>query len=514
MENEKQSYLKRLKEIISVIKEYKLVTNMTPATLRKAFESLGPTFIKMGQIMADREDLLDNNYCAEFRKLRSQVTPMDSYTVKSILKRELKNKYYDFTSISPSPIGSASIAQVHKARLNNKLVVIKIERENIMHSMETDIYLLKKVLKHLPIEKLLKNTVDINAMLDELLESAKKEMDFKNEEKNMLKFKQYNQNIPYISLPEVYHEYTTNNILVMEYIDAPKINDVAQLEYLGYNMGEIASKLAQNYIKQALDDGFYHADPHPDNIKIKANQIVYLDFGMMGTLEEESRKILKKCMENILFRNTEELAHNLLLFGSKADVNVFELEKDLEKLLEVYLTKGIGSIDLKDFAPALISIIQKHQIKIPKDVTLLMRGIIVLEGVLEDIAPEISLLEALKSQYAMTSILDREKLEITLLTLLKNSKDLAKVPSEALKFFKGLNQGNVPLILSESKEQRIQKEKDHTIEVLKTLDIAFIIGMAITSLGTSNKTNILITIFSIGFIITTIGLILLLRKKK
>src|SRR5699024_3885731 len=116
-------------------------------------------------------------------------------------KRELKNKYYDFTSISPSPIGSASIAQVHKARLNNKLVVIKIERENIMHSMETDIYLLKKVLKHLPIEKLLKNTVDINAMLDELLESAKKEMDFKNEEKNMLKFQQYNQDIPYISLP-------------------------------------------------------------------------------------------------------------------------------------------------------------------------------------------------------------------------------------------------------------------------------------------------------------------------
>ena len=183
-------------------------------------------------------------------------------------------------------------------------------------------------------------------------------------------------------------------------------------------------------------------------------------------------------------------------------------------MLEVYLTKGIGSIDLKDFAPALISIIQKHQIKIPKDVTLLMRGIIVLEGVLEDIAPEISLLEALKSQYTITSVFDKEKLEISLLTLLKNSKDLAKVPSEALKFFKGLNQGNIPLILSESKEQRMQKEKDHTIEVLKALDIAFIIGMAITSLSSSNKTNILITIFSIGFIITTIGLILLLRKKK
>ena len=175
---EKINYVKRLKEIITAIKKYHLLTHMSPENLRYAFESLGPTFIKLGQIMADREDMLSEDYCNELRKLRSQVAPMPSNVVKTILKKELKLKYYDFTYISQNPIGSASIAQVHKARLDNQSVVIKIERENIEDLMEIDIYLLKKIIKSLPLQKIKNLNIDINAFLDELLASAKKEMNF------------------------------------------------------------------------------------------------------------------------------------------------------------------------------------------------------------------------------------------------------------------------------------------------------------------------------------------------
>ena len=176
---EKQS-VKRSKEIFKVLKKYQLLTKRNPENLRRACEELGPTFIKLGQIMADREDMLSKSYCDELRKLRSQVLPMDSYTVKSILKRELKMKINDFTSISLNPIGAASIAQVHKARLDNKVVVLKIARENMENMMVTDIALLKKILKLVPTS--ITSNIDIFAMLDEMLKSAEEEMNFLHEE--------------------------------------------------------------------------------------------------------------------------------------------------------------------------------------------------------------------------------------------------------------------------------------------------------------------------------------------
>ena len=300
---EKQS-IKRSKEIFKVLKKYQLLTKRSPENLRRACEELGPTFIKLGQIMADREDMLSKSYCDELRKLRSQVLPMDSYTVKAILKRELKMKINDFTSISLNPIGAASIAQVHKARLDNKVVVLKIARENMENMMETDIALLKKILKLVPTS--ITSNIDIFAMLDEMLKSAKEEMNFLHEEENMTKFYNKNKKEELITLPKVYKKYTTKNLLVMEYIEAPKINDVSALKYLGYDFKALALTLSKNYIKQALLDGFYHADPHPDNIKVKDGKIVYLDFGMMGTLSPQNKKILKNCYQLIIVRKSSK----------------------------------------------------------------------------------------------------------------------------------------------------------------------------------------------------------------
>ena len=509
---EKINYVKRLKEIITAIKKYHLLTHMSPENLRYAFESLGPTFIKLGQIMADREDMLSEDYCNELRKLRSQVAPMPSHVVKTILKKELKLKYYDFTYISQNPIGSASIAQVHKARLDNQSVVIKIERENIEDLMEIDIYLLKKIIKSLPLQKIKNLNIDINAFLDELLASAKKEMNFQEEEKNMLEFQEYNKNVPYIRIPKVVQKYTTHHLIVMEYMDGVKINDVTALKYLGYDAHDIAMKLSQNYIKQALDDGFYHADPHPDNLKVLNNQIVYLDFGMMGRLNAANKKIMKDCMMNIILRDYENLTHNILLFGTTSPVNERVLETDLQKLLDTYLTTGLGDIDLKEFAPSLISIIQKHHIKIPKDITLLMRGIIVLEGVLEDIAPEMNLLDALKSEWQLSSIFSKENIEKYILSFIKNTRDVKNIPEEILTMCKTINNGALELKIKESNPY--QKEKNNRLNLLIStlIDIALIIACAISSLGTSDFSKTLSILFLVCFIINTIYIVIKAKK--
>ncbi len=507
---EKQS-VKRSKEIFKVLKKYQLLTKRSPENLRRACEELGPTFIKLGQIMADREDMLSKSYCDELRKLRSQVLPMDSYTVKAILKRELKMKINDFTSISLNPIGAASIAQVHKARLDNKVVVLKIARENMENMMETDIALLKKILKLVPTS--ITSNIDIFAMLDEMLKSAKEEMNFLHEEENMTKFYNKNKNEELITLPKVYKKYTTKNLLVMEYIEAPKINDVSALKYLGYDFKSLALTLSKNYIKQALLDGFYHADPHPDNIKVKDGKIVYLDFGMMGTLSLQNKRILKNCVTNIVFKDYEALAHNVMLFGTTKEVNEVMLERDLQRLMDAYLTTGLSEIDISTFAPKLLHIIKDYTIKVPKDITLLMRGIIVLEGVLEDIYPEINLMDALKSELSIKEILNKETIEDNLFAIIKNSKDLSRLPEEFLKLNKNLNHSNIVLPLKESPTLEKKKDERITLLILALLDLGFIIGTVLTSSNENTYQGLLFFFYLILFFLdTTVILVFILKN--
>ncbi len=511
MEEKKKTFpMKRLAEIISIMKKHQLIKNMNPVSLREALEELGPTFIKIGQIMADREDLLDPAYCDELRKLRSQVRPMSEEVIIRILKNELQEKRFEFTDIEAIPVGSASIAQVHRAKLNGKDVALKIERENIEYQMETDISLLKKIVHLVPIERIFHISVDFDLVLDEMLESAKKEMDFEEEAKFMEEFREKNKDVSYIGVPLVYHDYTTKHLLVMEYIDAPKINEVALLEMQGYQMDQVALLLAKNYLKQTLDDGFYHADPHPDNIKLKDGKIVYLDFGMMGRLTEENKALLKKCVEAILWQDHEKLAQNVILLGHAEHINQSALAEDLAILLDQNQNTEIGSIDLKTFAPQLMSIFQKYQISVPRDIILLLRGIVVIEGVLEDIDPNISLMEALKTQFEPSSLLTPDNMKKQLMELAQNISAFSKLPKEILSFHNAIQNGNVTFQVETSpSKEALKTKKDQTIcLVLALLDCCFLIGICFTLLSTKEIALFFTILFTNCFLVTSFLLLL------
>ena len=290
----------RLKEIVSILKESNFLSGITPEKVCKTITKLGPTFIKIGQIMASRYDVLPKEYCDALSKLRSNVDPMPFTEVKKILTEELGNTDEIFEYISEKSIGSASMAQVHKAKLKTgEIVAIKVQRKNIYETMTMDVRLLKKaiILLHL---RLLVKSIDLNSVLDEIYNVAKEEMNFEIEAKHLEEFRENNIDITYIGVPKIYKNYITKKVLVMDFIQGISLNEKQKLENAGYDIQEIGMKLANNYIKQALDDGFFHADPHQDNIFVYEGKIIYLDLGMMGRISNRYKQLLNKAMKAIV----------------------------------------------------------------------------------------------------------------------------------------------------------------------------------------------------------------------
>ena len=307
----------RLREITAVLRKHHISRGVTPEKLRAILEELGPTYVKLGQIMSLHSDVLPQRYCDELMKLTSEVTPMPFSEVEEVINRSYREDWRNiFASIEHNTLGSASIAQVHKARLlDGRDVIVKVERKGIYDTMARDIGLLKRAVGILPPIGGLKNVVDLEMVLDELWSTAQEEMDFLKEAANMEEFARNNQGINYIRCPKLYHEYTTSRVLVMEYIGGCPVDDKNKLLAEGYDLGEIGRKLVNNYIKQVMEDGFFHADPHPGNVKVMDGKIVWIDMGMMGRLTYRDRNLMATAVRAIAVGDIAVLESTILELG-------------------------------------------------------------------------------------------------------------------------------------------------------------------------------------------------------
>lgn len=499
--------VERLKEITSVLRKHNVFKDFNPTNVRLSLEDLGPTFIKMGQILASREDLIPKRYCDELALLRSNVKPMDKETIKNILEEEYDNFEDIFMAFDYNPIGSASIAEVHRAVLCGGVeVAVKIKRENISKMMKQDTDLIKRVIDVFHLNKLTGNIIDLKSVVDEMYESAKEEMDFTIEANHIKEFIDNNEDINYLKKLKVYNNISSSNILVMEYIKGININDSKELINRGYDLDEIGSKLAHNYIKQALDDGFYHADPHIDNFKIVDGKICYLDFGMMGRLTQHNRNLLIDAASAIVSDDINTLAHILVLMDTKKnDIDYMRLKSDISLLLERNKTTEIININIVTFTRELMALLQANQITLPKDITLLIRGIIVLEGTLEVISPSINLIQVFKNYFGNKKILSKEEIKKFGLSTISSGKDLMSIPKETLAILEGINTGELRfnVEINDSKHQLDRIEEIVHLLMITALDVAFIIG---TSSMVENM-NIVFYIYMSGAVICTIWLI-------
>ena len=325
------------------------------------------------------------------------------------------------------------------------------------------------------------------------------------------------ESIEFIKTIHVFEQYCTSKVLTMEYIDGININNQKTLLNSGYDLNEIGDKLASNYIHQAIDDGFYHADPHVDNIKIVDGKIVYLDFGMMGRLSKANRDLLEKCMTAIVEKDINEVAHILVLMDTKVDFpDYMKLKNDLKFLLEKYESKEIIDIDIKLFLSDFLSLLQSNNITLPKEITMLVRGIVVLEGTLEEISPDINLIRVLQNRFQYSSLLSKDKIRDVVLNSVKSGASLMVLPNEALTTLKGINSGELRfnIELTDSKHQIDRIERIVHLLIITVLDVAFILGTSQIVVHYDKGYPIIFYVYLFGTILCTLWLLYKLIMSK
>ena len=345
--------------------------------------------------MSLHSDILPKRYCDELMRLRSEVTPMEFPEVKEVIEQAYGCPWNEiFAFISDTPLGSASIAQVHRAELlSGEQVVIKVQRTGIYEIMARDIGLLRKAVKLMPPISL-KGMADFDQVLDELWNVTREEMNFLTEASNMEEFARRNEDVVYVRTPKLYQEYTTMHVLVMEYIEGPAIDDKEKLLADGYDLEEIGAKLIDNYIKQVMEDGFFHADPHPGNVKVQDGKIVWIDMGMMGRLTERDKELIGKAIRGIAENDIGMIQEAVMALGEfkeKPDQSV--LYEDISELMSKYGSLDMGEIDVAEVMMDLMEVMKENKIRMPHGLTMLARGLTNMEGVLADIAPQINMIE-------------------------------------------------------------------------------------------------------------------------
>lgn len=399
---QKEENSERFREIRNVLRKNQIVRGVSPEKLRVILEELGPTYIKLGQIMSLHSDILPKAYCDELLKLNSDVTPMPFEDVEDVLNQSYGQNWKElFQSIEEKPLGSASIAQVHCARLkNDEEVIIKVERKEIYDTMARDIGLMHRLVKLMPSVGDFKDLIDLDMVLDELWFVAQEEMDFLKEAANMDEFARNNDSVKYVATPKVYHEYSTRHVLVMEYIDGYAIDAMEDLQKDGYDMDEVGAKYVNNFIKQVMDDGFFHADPHPGNVKIRNGKIVWIDMGMMGRLSEKDRRTMIKGVQGIAMHDISTVESAVLEIGEfRGKPDRKKLYQDLKKFIAEYGNTSMGGLDVAEAIEELVEIMKQNHICLPHGVSMLCRGLTHVQGVLATISPDINMMQIAVNRY-------------------------------------------------------------------------------------------------------------------
>lgn len=516
----------RFKEILGVVRRHNLLKGLTPQKLRETLEELGPTFVKLGQILSMRPDMIPSEYCDELVRLRADVKPMPFDEVLRVLEKELgEAPDRRFSHIDEAPYGSASIAQVHRARLKNgRDVVVKVQRPGIYEKMAMDLKLLRKASGIIRIVGRTGGVIDLSAVIGEMWTVAQQEMDFLLEASHIREFAECNADIAYIAFPEVETELTTRQVLVMELIDGIQIDDQQGLRENGYDAQEISEKLSANFVKQVLDDGFFHADPHPGNIRIRDGKIVWIDLGMVGRLSSRHRQLFKDAVTAAAENDVYTLKDALLLLGHcRAEVDHNRLYADVADMLGRYASMDLGSLNAGQFVTEMLRLAQTHGIMMPSGVALLARGIMTIEGVLSKINPETNFLQ-IAGSHLSAGAFDQANIKRALRhsgrALYTFGKRAADIPGQMTDLLKMASRGQAKLNMEMVGSEALLARLDHIVNrvIVCILNAAVVVGSSI--LCTTGMTPQLLGIPLLGVLgygasfVMTVWLIVRILKKK
>lgn len=403
--------VKRLGQIMRIANQFDVVHGLTPVKMRLMLEALGPTFVKVGQILSMRSEILPQSFCDELAKLRADADPMPYQIVVDTLTQEYGRPIGEvFARIDPTPLGSASLAQVHRATLvTGEDVAVKVQRPGVREIMALDVSIMRSIArtatKMLPSAQV----VDLGGVVEELWDTFESETDFLVEARNLSEFKRFCEAYRYMDCPKPYMDLCAEHVVVMDYVEGIAVSHTDQLIEAGYDLKEVGTKLVDNYATQVLDDGFFHADPHPGNIIISGGQIVLIDLGMTGRLNSQARSVLREMIFAVAKQDSAALADGLLRFaGTESNPEDYPaLLADLDMVVKEFGTVDLGDLDIAAFLTSLTSLAQRHGIEVPGTVTTVGRALVTLEGLLDEFIPDVNMIQIISDHIAGSKSLDR-----------------------------------------------------------------------------------------------------------
>jgi ubiquinone biosynthesis protein len=364
----------------------------TPEKVRLILEELGATYIKLGQVLSTRPDLIPKEYIDELSKLQDEALPLSFDQVRGVVEQELGRSLEEiFAYFESTPIASASLAQVHRAKLRSgESVVVKVQRPNIARTIEADIALLHQLASLVEARVREARRYNLVGIVNEFAKTIRRELDFMREGRNAERFARNFSSVEYIRIPRIYWEYTTRRVLCMEYIEGVKISRVEELRVRGFDLRLIAERLAKAFMKQYFVDGFFQADPHPGNLLVlEGERIAMVDFGMVARIERELKDKLADLAIAIVDRDVERVVEQLLRIGIVTpESDLAEFRSDIEDLILEYYDTRLSQVNVAALLNEMLEIALKHRVMMPPNFAFLIKSMVTIESVARALDPE------------------------------------------------------------------------------------------------------------------------------
>ena len=483
--------------------------------LRLALEELGPTFIKMGQILSTRSDILPKDIIKELEKLQDKAPAFSFDEVKSVIQNEfgesLEEAYAEF---EPTPLAAASIAQVHKALLwSGKTVVVKVQRPGIEKIIAQDMRILEDIAKFVDNHTKYGKIYNFTKMVEDFKKKLEEELDFRIEGENAEKFKKNFLKDKKVKIPSIIWTHTTRRVLTMEYIGSIPLNDFNAIDEAGLDRGAIARNLAKSVLNQILRDGFFHGDPHPGNIMVlQDGTIAFLDFGMVGSLSPERKRQFSKMLLGIVYKNSRMIIESIIdLNAVTLNVNMKKLEKDINNLRDRYVEIPLEKLKVGEVLNGIFDLVFSYNIVIPNEFNMLAKSLITLEGIVEKLDPKISVLEVAKpiaKQLIPKMFSTQHMKEEIINATMDYSRLIKELPSFLLNFLRKTEEENYAIELKIRDLENLEKRVDKVFNRLSTSIILLALSIVIAGIliGSGMSANAGAEMYKLNGIILKIGL--------
>ncbi len=407
----------------------------TAERVRHALEDMGPTFVKFGQIMSLRPDLLPSSFIEELSKLQDDVAPVEITKIRNVVEKTTGKPIQEtFSNFDETPLAAASLSQVHRAVLkeDGRVAAVKVQRPDIHSKIKTDLDILAAVAGKLDerVEDL--KPYDLPNLVRVIKRMLLRELDFKREARNMKIARSYANEKSKVHIPEVYEEHCTDQLVVMEYILGTRLKDF-RTETLA-SPEELAREGLQFAIKQILQDGFFHADPHPGNILISEEEhLCLLDWGMTGRLSERDRHELVDLLKSVVDKDGEAMVQALLRVSrSDAPMDQRSLERELLDILDFYYSMPIKEVEIGRLLLTITELLRTYEFKLPSDLVIMIKALVTAEGTARFLYPDLDIIseargyitDLAKDRYKPASVL--HSLRLSLFYFLRLQKEVPR----------------------------------------------------------------------------------------